>query len=119
MAVDLTKAKAYRFGKKDLITLVNSFEMAMGNAQCVMGFDKHSYPLSVPVTVMDRNIYEFCTTVCSISLIMLKSPSEKKYSKIFYEVTRGVIQKANFNNFNIEVLGKIDGALLTVSPSVK
>lgn len=50
---------------------------------------------------------------------MLKSPSEKKYSKIFYEVTRGVIQKANFNNFNIEVLGKIDGALLTVSPSVK
>lgn len=118
MAVDLTKAKAYRFGKKDLITLVNSFEMAMGNAQCVMGFDKHSYPLSVPVTVMDRSIYEFCTTVCSISLIMLKSPSEKKYSKIFYEVTRGVIQKANFNNFNIEVLGKIDGALLTVSPSV-
>ena len=93
--------------------------MAMGNAQCVMGFDKHSYPLSVPVTVMDRSIYEFCTTVCSISLIMLKSPSEKKYSKIFYEVTRGVIQKANFNNFNIEVLGKIDGALLTVSPSVK
>lgn len=30
MAVDLTKAKTYRFGKKDLITLVNSFEMAMG-----------------------------------------------------------------------------------------
>ena len=47
---------------------------------------------------------------------MLKSPSEKKYSKIFYEVTRGVIQKANFN---IEVLEKIDDALLTVSPSVK
>lgn len=59
MAVDLTKVKAYRFGKKDLITLVNSFEMAMGNAQCVMGFDKHSYPLSVPVTVMDEVFMNF------------------------------------------------------------
>lgn len=34
--------------------------------------------------------------------------------------SQGVLyKKANFNNFNIEVLGKIDGALLTVSPSVK
>lgn len=105
VAIDLTKAKAYRFGEKDLSTFVNSFEMAMGNTQCVMGFDKRSSKLPVPVTVMDRSIYEFCTEVYSIALIMLKSTTEKKYSKIFYEVTKNIIEKADFDT---EILEKID-----------
>lgn len=97
MALDLTKAKAYRFGEKNLITLFNSFEMAIGNTQCIMGFGKRSYQLPIPITVMDRSIYEFCAEVCSIFLIMLKSTSDEKYSGIFYEITKNIIQKANFD----------------------
>lgn len=95
VAIDLTKAKAYRFGEKDLITLLNSFEMAIGNIQCVM----------------DRSIYEFCTEVYSISLIMLKSTTEKKYSRVFYEITKNIIQKADFDT---NILGKIDDVLFSV-----
>lgn len=43
--------------------------------------------------------------VYSIALIMLKSTTEKKYSKIFYEVTKNIIEKADFDT---EILEKID-----------
>ena len=112
MAIDLKKAKAYRFGEKNLITLVNSFEMVIGNKQCVMGFDKRSYQLPIPITVMDRSIYEFCTEVCSISLIMLKSTSDEKYSEILYEITENIIQKANFDE---DIRGKIKDVFLVAS----
>lgn len=35
-AVDLTKSKAYKFGEKDLITLHNNFDMAIGNTQAII-----------------------------------------------------------------------------------
>lgn len=104
-AIDLTKAKAYRVGEKNLITLFNSFEMIIGNTQCIMGFDKRSYQLPIPVTVMDRSIYDFCTEVCSIFLIMLKTNSDDKYSEILYEITEDIIKKADFGNYVYE---KID-----------
>lgn len=92
--------------------MFNAFEMAIGNTQCVVGFDKRSYQLPIPVTVMDRSIYEFCSEVCSIFLIMLKSASDEKYSDIFYEITRNIIQKADFDEV---IRKKIDDALLVVS----
>lgn len=60
-AVDLTKSKAYKFGEKDLITLDNEFEVALGNVSNIMGLDKRDYPLPIPVTVMDRSMYDFCS----------------------------------------------------------
>ena len=60
---------------------------------------------------MDRSIYEFCTEVYSISLIMLKSTTEKKYSRVFYEITKNIIQKADFDT---NILGKIDDVLFSV-----
>lgn len=109
VAIDLTKAKAYRCGEKDLITLYNVFEMAIGNNQCLMGFDKRTYILPIPVTVMDKSIYEFCSEVHSISLIMLKKIGEERYSKVFYEATRDIISKADFGE---NVLQKVDNSLL-------
>ena len=55
-AVDLTKSKAYKFGEKDLTTLDNEFEVALGNVSNIMGLDKRDYPLPIPVTVMDRSM---------------------------------------------------------------
>ncbi len=109
MAVDLKNAKAYRFGSKDLITMYNSFEMAIGNTQCVMGFDKRTYRLPIPVTVMARSLYDFCSSVSSISLIMTKERTDVKYKHILYEVTNNIIQKANYDN---NILSRIDESLL-------
>ena len=55
-AVDLKKAKMYKIGERNLITLFNSFEIAIGNTQSVMGLEKKGYYLPVPVTVLDRSI---------------------------------------------------------------
>lgn len=104
-ALNLKKSKAYKFGHKDLITLKNVFDMAIGNIQSVMGFSKRSYCLPVPVTVMDRSIYEFCSEVESIYLIMLKEPSDAKYSVLFYEITKDILHKADFG---YDVLKKIN-----------
>ena len=112
-ALDLKKAKAYKFGEKDLITEKNKFSMAIGNKQNVMGFDKRTYFLPVPVTVMNRSIYEFCSAVSTIFLIMTKEVYADKYSNIFYEITKDLLHKASFGG---EVLSLIDSNL--ISPSV-
>ncbi len=72
--------------------MFNTFEMAIGNAKCVVGFDKRSYPLPIPVTVMDV--------------------SDEKYSDIFYEITGNIIQKADFDEV---IRKKIDDELLFLS----
>lgn len=108
-ALDLTKSKMYRCGEKNLITLSNSFDMAIGNSDHVMGLDKRSCKLPVPVTVMDRSIYEFCSEVSSIFLIMLKAPKDQKYSKILHEITPDILHKAYFE---ADIFRLIDDSLL-------
>lgn len=103
--LDLTNVKAYRFGHRDLITLCNDFEMALGNVQSVMGFSKRKYSKPVPVTVMNSSIYEYCSEVDTVYLIMLKEPSDEKYTKVFYEVTNDILHKVDFGD---DVLDKID-----------
>lgn len=103
-AIDLKKAKAYKCGPKDLVTLHNDFEMAIGKAQATMGVAKREYPFPIPVTVMDRSIHEFCSEVNTIYLIMLKEPSDKKYSVLFYEIAKNILDKADFD---YNVLDKI------------
>lgn len=95
--LDLKKAKAYKVGKKDLITLNVKFSVALGNNQSIMGFDKRKGYLPIPVTVLNRSIFEFCSSVATIYLIMTKNRDEEKYSNIFYEITENIIHKANFD----------------------
>ena len=96
-ALDLKKAKAYRIGDKDKITLHNSFEIAIGNTTNVMGIDKRKKKLPMPVTVMDRSIYDFCTNVYTIYLIMTKRDYEQTYTDVFYEITDHILEKAMFD----------------------
>lgn len=103
-AVDLKKAKAYRIGAKDLITMHNCFSMAVGNVESILGIDKRSYYLPVPVTVMKRSIYDFCSEVSTIFLIMTKDKKEETYSSIFYEITNDIIKKADFSKMFSELI---------------
>lgn len=110
-AVDLKKAKAYRLGEKDLITMHNSFSMAIGNTENVMGFDKRSYYLPIPVTVMKRSIYDFCSEVSNIYLIMIKDRKDDKYSDVFYEITKDIIQKAEFGENVLSLISRINASI--------
>lgn len=105
-AVDLTKSKAYKFGEKDLTTLDNEFEVALGNVSNIMGLDKRDYPLPIPVTVMDRSMYDFCSKGLTIFLIMTKMIKEDKYRDVFYEITPNILEKADFNDEVWNVIGK-------------
>lgn len=104
-AIDLKKSKAYKFGKKDLATLNVKFEVALGNSSNIMGLDRRKGCLPIPVTVMDRSLYEFCTQASKISLIMLKDKEDDKYKDVFYEITKDILDKAEFDN---EIWERID-----------
>ena len=100
-AIDLKKAKAYKFGEKDLVTLNVKFEVALGNSSNIMGLDKRKGKkacLPIPVTVMNRSLYEFCTQASKISLIMTKDKGDAKYKDVFYEITKGILDKAEFDD---------------------
>lgn len=104
--VDLKKAKAYKLGKKNLITLNVKFSVAIGNNQSIMGLDKRNNNLPIPVTVLNRSIYEFCSNVATIYLIMTKNQNEEKYSNIFYEITSDIIHKADFNEEILQMIAE-------------
>lgn len=97
-AIDLKKSKAYKFGKKDLLTLNIEFEVALGNSSNIMGLDKRKGRLPIPVTVMDRSLYDFCSKASRISLIMTKDKGDDKYKDVFYEITKGILDKAEFDD---------------------
>lgn len=97
-AVDLTKAKAYKIGEKDLITLNCEFDIAIGNVNHILGLGKRNHLLPIPITVMDKSIYEFASSCLTIFLIMIKDEKCEKYNDIYYEITPNIIEKANFND---------------------
>ena len=101
-AVDLTKAKAYKIGENDLKAMHCDFDMAISNINHVIGIDKRNHHLPVPITVMNKSIYEFSSHCFKIFLIMTKEKKSAKYTDIYYEITPNIIQKANLNIFNIQ-----------------
>lgn len=95
---DLKNVKAYKFGKKDLITFKAEFDVALGNPSNIMGLAKRDEPLPIPVTVMDRSIYEFCSQASPVFLIMTKDKKDDKYKNVFFERTKDILEKAEFND---------------------
>lgn len=108
-AVDLYSAKIYKIGKKDLGTLKNCFSMGIGNSKTVMGLDTREQKLPVPVTVMNRKITDFCSTPCSIFLIMKKEIGVKKYNQLVYEKTKDIFSKIEFPS---DIKNKIDSTYI-------
>ena len=97
-AIDLKNVKAYKFGKKDLITFKAEFDVALGNPSNIMRLAKRDEPLPIPVTVMDRSIYEFCSQASPVFLIMTKDKKDDKYKNVFFERTKDILEKAEFND---------------------
>lgn len=94
----MKNVKAYKFGKKDLITFKAEFDAALGNPSNIMGLAKRDEPLPIPVTVMDRSIYEFCSQASPVFLIMTKDKKDDKYKNVFFERTKDILEKEEFND---------------------
>lgn len=108
-AIDLHSAKIYKIGKKNLSTLNNRFSMGIGNSLTIMGLDKRSQVLPIPVTVMNRNITDFCSEPFSIFLILKKQIGTPKYNQLVYEKTHDIFNKIQFDQF---ILNKIDEIII-------
>ena len=94
----MKNVKAYKFGKKDLITFKAEFDVALGNPSNIMGLAKRDEPLPIPVTVMNRSIYEFCSQASPVFLIMTKDKKDDKYKNVFFERTKDILEKEEFND---------------------
>ena len=63
-----------------------------------MGLAKRDEPLPIPVTVMNRSIYEFCSQASPVFLIMTKDKKDDKYKNVFFERTKDILEKEEFND---------------------
>lgn len=100
--LDLKKSKCYKIGEKDLITRDNDFEMATGNTCGVIGYDSRikiketnradKTKAPIPTTLLNNSIMDYCSRPQKIMFILQKLNDENKYSKVFYEIKKGLLQ---------------------------
>ncbi len=100
--LDLRHSKCYKIGEKNLVTRENDFEMATGNSNGVMGYDSRikikgtdkvdKTKASVPTTLLNNSITDYCSRPQKIMFILQKSDEESTYNKLFYEIKKDLFQ---------------------------
>ena len=91
-----------KIGEKDLVTRENDFEMATGNANGVIGYDARikikgsdkvdRAKAAIPTTLLNAPITAYCSRPDKIMFILQKSDRENTYSRLFYEIKKGLFQ---------------------------
>ena len=102
LMLDLRNSKCYKIGEKDLVTRENDFEMATGNANGVIGYDARikikgsdkvdRAKAAIPTTLLNAPITAYCSIPEKIMFILQKSDRENTYSRLFYEIKKGLFQ---------------------------
>lgn len=100
--LDLRNSKCYKIGAKNLVTRDNDFEMATGNKNGVVGYDSRikirgsqkidKTKSSIPTTLLNNSITDYCTRPQKIMFILQKSDEESTYNKLFYEIKKELFQ---------------------------
>lgn len=118
--LDLRHSKCYKIGEKNLVTRVNDFEMAIGNASGVVGYDKRISQkgskqidrgcLAIPTTLLTNPITDYSSKPQKIIFILQKAKRDTYYKEIFFEIKQGLLKKEE-NLFSEELLEKIDKRL--------
>lgn len=118
--LDLRHSKCYKIGEKNLVTRVNDFEMAIGNASGVVGYDKRISKrgskqidrncLAIPTTLLTKPITDYSSNPQKIVFILQKEKKDTYYPKIFFEIKEGLLKEEE-NLFSKELLEKIDKRL--------
>lgn len=91
---EIQNAKYMRVGEKDKITQYVDFSFAYG-ADAIIGFQKDQFS-SFPITLMERNISEFCTHPQRITFILaaeaIAGRRAGKYKEIIVEKSKGLLR---------------------------
>lgn len=90
------------FLEKNLITRSNDFEMATGNNRGIVGYasrvkrrdavELDRKTVSIPTTLLNNPITDYCTRPKKIMFILQKSDNENTYKKLFYEIKKGLFE---------------------------
>ena len=106
--LDFKYAKLYKIGKKELVTRDNDFEMMTGNSNGIIGYDSRGAKmhLPIPTTVLTNSINSYCTSPQKIMFVLEKEEHEEKYSKITFEIKRGLL-KQEYRKFIPEIKSRI------------
>lgn len=100
--LDLRNSKCYKIGAKNLVTRDNDFEMATGNANGIVGYDSRikvrgtqkvdETKSPIPTTLLNNPITDYCSRPQKIMFILQKLDGESTYSKLFFEIKKGLFQ---------------------------
>jgi len=100
--LDLRNSKCYKIGEKNLVTRDNDFEMATGNVNGIIGYDARittkgtgkvdKTKAPIPTTLLNNSIMEYCSKPQKIMFILQRADGESTYSKLFFEVRKGLFQ---------------------------
>lgn len=115
--LDFQHSQCYKIGEKDLVTKDNDFEMAIGNASGVVGFDPRvsikgskeidKNHLPIPLTLLTNPITSYCSNPQKIMFILQKMEKDTYYNTIFYEIKKGLL-KSEIGQFSHELRQKIE-----------
>ena len=91
--LDFSNVKLFKMGASDLITLKNQFEIGLGNASGIIGFDRRMEApyLPVPVTVMNRSIMEFVSKPQNVVAILMRKPEDEYYDTLIGCINNGLV----------------------------
>jgi hypothetical protein len=107
--LDLAKAKYFLVGNKDKIREKVDFDFAYGKNAILGCVKTGKKKIPYPITCINKNIEEFCTTPHRITFILSKNDANDKYTDIFYEIKKGLTKELiNYHSFPIEILNQID-----------
>lgn len=116
--LDFANSKFYKIGKHDKINLHNDFEVAIGFQIGILGFGhwNKKIPHAIPVTVLPNSITDYSSCPYKILYVLQNDgfDDEKrptKYSKILYEIKKGIFFEEANKCLKKDVLKKIDSAL--------
>lgn len=92
--LDFKDSRLYKIGEVTTVSLYNHIEMATGNSVGIVGYSRHlqgKHP--VPTTLLCEPLSEYSRNPYKIMFVLQKDPSEDGYSKLLYEIKKGLFQR--------------------------
>lgn len=116
--LDFANSKFYKIGKHDKINLYNDFEVAIGFQKGILGCGHWNTQIThaIPVTVLPNSISEYTSSPCKILYVLQNDGYDSennatKYSKLLFEIKKGLFFGEANKCLSKEVLEKIDNSL--------
>ena len=101
----IREAKYFKIGEKDKILQYVDFSYAYGN-EVILGFKKDNGDASFPITLITKNIDNFCSKKYKVLFIFTKDIFSTYYENLYMEIKSGIIHE-HYQNFPDKLKDKI------------